>query len=61
MVIKIFWSDEDEMFVAIDTKRKGCSALASTELFAVQSLVKNARPAWDQAAKRAGNPIPDSH
>lgn len=54
--LRIFWSREDEAFVAIDLSRPGCSAVGFTEMIALAEL-QEARKAWDGAAKKAGNPI----
>jgi predicted RNase H-like HicB family nuclease len=54
---QIFWSDEDEGFIAIATDLPGCSAFGSTQEEALAEL-QNAIDAWIEAAQAAGNPIP---
>jgi len=44
----VFWSDEDEGYVAIDTTRLGCSAWGATEEDARRELME-AQRSWDQA------------
>jgi antitoxin HicB len=51
---EVFWSEEDEGFIALDMKRVGCSAWGETEEEALAELEK-ARQAWDEAQRAAGN------
>lgn len=53
----IFWSDEDEGYVAVAPDLPGCSAVGDTEADAITEL-KTAIKGWIDAAKVAGNPIP---
>ncbi len=48
--VEIFYSADDETFIATDGTRTGCVAMGSTEPKALDALIK-ARKAWD-AAKR---------
>ena len=54
----VFWSDEDEGFIAVATDLPGCSAFGVTRLEALSELDR-AIDAWIEAAHAAGNPIPD--
>lgn len=54
---EIFWSDEDEGYIAIAPDLPGCSAFGETMAEAA-SEVEGAISAWLAAAKAAGNPIP---
>jgi predicted RNase H-like HicB family nuclease len=53
----IFWSEEDEGYVAVAPDLPGCSAAGDTEVEALAEL-KPAIESWLEAAKAAGNPIP---
>ena len=55
---QVFYSDEDEGFIAIATDLPGCSAFGETQEEAVAEL-RNAIGAWQMAAEKAGNPIPE--
>lgn len=54
---QVFWSDEDDAFVATAPDLPGCSAIGNTRQDALSEL-NHAIEAWIQAAERAGNPIP---
>ena len=55
--IEVFWSDEDEGFIAITPDLPGASAWGKTETKAIKELhtVIDLRI---KAAKKAGNPVP---
>ncbi len=55
---KVFWSWEDDAFVAIVPDLPGCCAFGATESEALTEL-QDAITAWIGAAKAAGNPIPE--
>ena len=55
--IEVFWSDEDEGFIAIAPDLPGASAWGKTEAAAIKEL-RNAIALWITAAKKAGNPVP---
>ncbi|WP_175785432.1 type II toxin-antitoxin system HicB family antitoxin [Burkholderia ambifaria] len=55
--VEVFWSDEDEGFIAIAPDLPGCSAFGEDETTALAEL-KHAISAWKQAAQSAGNPVP---
>lgn len=54
---QVFWSDEDEGFIAIAPDLPGCSAFGETEVAALAEL-DNAIEAWIDAARAAGNATP---
>jgi predicted RNase H-like HicB family nuclease len=53
----VFWSDEDEGFVATAPDLPGCSAFGATQVQALAEL-HHAIDAWIEAATAAGNPVP---
>jgi predicted RNase H-like HicB family nuclease len=54
---QVFWSEEDDGFVAIAPDLPGCSAIGDTQHEALAEL-QDAIAAWIEAARAAGNPIP---
>ena len=55
--IEVFWSDEDEGFIAVVPDLPGCSAWGADEAEAIEQA-HDAAAAWIKAAKSAGKPIP---
>ncbi|NJL68242.1 MAG: type II toxin-antitoxin system HicB family antitoxin [Richelia sp. CSU_2_1] len=55
--INIFYSEEDEGYIADIPDLKYCSAVGSTVEEAVREVL-NAKAAWLEAAKSEGKPIP---
>ena len=55
--LEIFWSEEDEGFIAEVPDLPGCSAWGATEEKAAREAQK-AIAAWLEAAQAAGMPIP---
>ena len=55
--VEVFWSDEDEGYIAVTLDLPGCSAWGETESGALEEI-HHAVEAWLEAAKKAGNPIP---
>jgi len=53
----VFWSDEDEGFIAIAPDLPGSSAFGETEAEALAEL-DQAIEAWIEAARAAGNTVP---
>jgi predicted RNase H-like HicB family nuclease len=53
----VFWSDEDDGFIAIAPDLPGSSAFGETEAEALAEL-DQAINAWIDAARAAGNPVP---
>jgi predicted RNase H-like HicB family nuclease len=54
---EVFWSDEDEGFIATAPDLPGCSAFGDTQVEALAEL-DHAIVAWKEAALAAGNPVP---
>lgn len=54
----VFWSDEDEGYIALAPDLQGCSAFGETESEALTEL-RDAMQAWIVAAQEAGNPVPE--
>jgi predicted RNase H-like HicB family nuclease len=55
---QVFWSDEDQGFIAIAPDLPGCSAGGGTQAEALEEL-QHAIAAWRKAMKKAGNPVPE--
>ena len=55
--INVFWSEEDDHYVADIPDLQHCSALGATPQEAVAE-VSIAKEAWLEAAREAGKPIP---
>jgi antitoxin HicB len=55
---EVFYSDEDEGYIALARDLPGCSAFGETQEEALAEL-RHAVAAWQLAAEAAGNPIPD--
>jgi len=53
----MFWSDEDEGFIALAPDLPGCSAFGESKAEAIAEL-RSAICAWIEAAKNAGNSVP---
>jgi antitoxin HicB len=53
----IFWSVEDEGFIALAPDLPGCSAFGVTQAEALREL-QGAITAWRKAAAKADHPIP---
>ncbi len=56
--IEIFYSEEDEGFIAVVPELPGCSAFGETPEEALKE-VKTAIELWIEAAKKEGRPIPE--
>jgi predicted RNase H-like HicB family nuclease len=56
--VDIFYSDEDEGFIALASDLPGCSAFGETRADAANEI-QGAIYAWIEAAEKAGNPIPE--
>jgi predicted RNase H-like HicB family nuclease len=56
--IIIYWSDEDQVFVAEAPELPGCMAHGTTEESALQNL-KEAMELWIDTARDHGDPIPE--
>lgn len=55
--IEVFWSNEDEGYIAVVPDFSGCSAFGKTEEEAIRE-VHDAAAGWMQVAKKMGRPIP---
>lgn len=55
---QVFYSDDDQGFIAVAPDLPGCSAFGETQEEAVVQL-RDAIEAWQLAAQNAGNPIPE--
>jgi predicted RNase H-like HicB family nuclease len=53
----VFWSNEDEGYIAVAPDLPGCSAFGGTATDALNELIP-AIEAWIEAALAAGNPVP---
>lgn len=51
---RVFWSAEDELWIAVDDFRPGCSAAGMNEVEAKAELF-DAATAWDEGQRAAGN------
>lgn len=58
-LIEIFWSDEDEGFIAIAPDLPGCSAFGETAEEALREM-EDAMSAWLEACRRMGRPQPEA-
>jgi predicted RNase H-like HicB family nuclease len=56
--IIMYWSDEDQVFVAEAPELPGCMAHETTEESALQNL-KEAMQFWIDTARDFGDPIPE--
>jgi predicted RNase H-like HicB family nuclease len=56
--INVFWSEEDECYVADIPDLKFCSAFGSTPEEAVKEVVV-AKQAWLETARATGKPVPE--
>lgn len=55
--IEVFWSSEDDGFIAIAPDLPGTSAWGRTEAEAIKEL-HTVIDLWIKAARKAGNPVP---
>jgi len=58
--INIFYSDEDEGYIADIPDLIHCSAFGETPEEALSETIK-AKDAWIESARNSGKPIPDLH
>ncbi len=56
--INVFYSQEDQAYVADIPDLEACSALGATPEAALAEVLK-AKKAWLEAARAAGKPIPE--
>ena len=55
--LEVFWSDEDQGYIAVAPDLPGASAWGKTETEAIKEL-HTAIALWLKAARKVGNPIP---
>lgn len=55
--IEIFWSDEDDGYIALAPDLPGCSAWGKTEAEALREI-HDAIAAWADACRKSGEPVP---
>ena len=56
-LVEIFWSDEDEGYIATVPDLPGCSAWGQTREDAAKEI-EAAQTAWIQACQASGEPVP---
>ncbi len=57
-LIELFWSEEDEAWIAVVPDLPGCSAVGATPETAATE-VQDAIEAWIMACRAAGDPVPE--
>lgn len=57
-LVEVFWSDEDEGYIAVVPDLPGCSAFGRTPEEAVHEI-GDAAEAWIAACRAAGDPVPE--
>lgn len=58
-LIEVFYSEEDQAYIAVAPDLPGCSAYADTISEILPDIYDGAIPAWFAACKAAGNTIPE--
>ncbi len=56
-LVEIFWSDEDEGYIATAPDLPGCCAWGATEFEALREI-QDAIVAWLEACRKFGGPVP---
>lgn len=54
----VFWSDDDECFIAVAPDLSGCTSAGDSADEALREL-HSVKEAWVMAQQQAGNPLPD--
>ncbi|ADE14114.1 protein of unknown function UPF0150 [Nitrosococcus halophilus Nc 4] len=57
-LIEIFWSEEDEGYIAVVPDLPGCSAWGATPEEAIREI-QDAAAAWVEACRKSGDSIPE--
>ena len=57
-LVEVFWSDEDEGYIAVVPALPGCSAVGRTPKEAVHEI-GDAVEAWIATCRAAGDPVPE--
>lgn len=58
-LIEVFWSEEDEGYIAIAPDLPGCSAFGDTPDTAMREM-RDAMDSWLQACKAMGRALPEA-
>lgn len=58
-LVQIFWSDEDQGFIATAPDLPGCSAFGNTQQDAAKEM-EQAMESWLAACKKMGRPYPEA-
>ncbi len=56
-LIEIFWSDEDQGYIAVVPDLPGCCAFGETQEEALREI-HDAMEAWIEACQQSGEPVP---
>ena len=57
-LVEVFWSDDDEGYIAVVPDLPGCSAFGTTPEAAVHEI-GDAIEAWIAACRAGGDPVPE--
>ncbi|MCE3246729.1 MAG: hypothetical protein K0R41_554 [Geminicoccaceae bacterium] len=57
-LVEVFWSDEDDGYIAVVPDLPGCSAVGNTPEEAVREI-GDATEAWIAACRAAGDSVPE--
>ena len=57
-LVEVFWSDDDEGYIAVVPDLPGCSAFGTTPEAAVHEIAVPSRPGSPRAAP-SGDPVPE--
>lgn len=57
-LVEVFWSDDDDGYIAIAPDLPGCSAFHAHDRALAVNELEDAMDAWLDAQLAAGNPIP---
>jgi len=56
-LVEVFWSDEDQGYIAVVPDLPGCNAWGATPEEVIREI-QDAMDAWIEACKKAGDPVP---
>lgn len=57
-LIEVFWSEEDQSYIAVAPDLPGCSAFGETPAAAMREM-QDAMDSWLQGCKAMGRPLPE--
>jgi predicted RNase H-like HicB family nuclease len=57
-LVEVFWSDDEEGYIAVVPDLPGCSAFGRTPEEAVREI-SDAIEAWTAACRASGEPVPE--